>query len=357
MLLDGDNSSNYFEPELDNFTYLLTNYSADGPSQVRIPVPISREFSAYVRITASVACSLILIFGGIGNILVATTIWKTKELRNSMNLFLVNLSLADLLILLVCVPPVLVELHSDPYFWMLGKGLCKAIPYAQLTAAHVSVLTILSISFERYYAICKPLKAGYKCTQMRAISIIVVIWLVAVLSTLPVLLTIHYYAAKDLLTEDPRPICYMRVEQLWEKLYYLLAISVFYALPFLILLAVCCHIRRHLMKSNKMLERSNEATQMRSRKQVVIMLVAVIVSFFLCLLPFRVFTIWLIFSSQEDIINLGMETSYTLMYICRLLIYINAALNPIIYSAISSKFRNFFFRLLGCSSLRNRLTR
>ncbi|GFQ93521.1 hypothetical protein TNCT_451021 [Trichonephila clavata] len=45
-------------------------------------------------------------FGTAGNVLVATVVWKTKELRNSTNLFLINLSVADLLVLLVCVPPV-----------------------------------------------------------------------------------------------------------------------------------------------------------------------------------------------------------------------------------------------------------
>lgn len=40
-------------------------------------------------------------------------------------IFLVNLSLADLLILLVCMPPVLVELHSKPEVWVLGAAMCE----------------------------------------------------------------------------------------------------------------------------------------------------------------------------------------------------------------------------------------
>ncbi|GBN91813.1 hypothetical protein AVEN_238977-1 [Araneus ventricosus] len=233
----------------------------------------------------------------------------------------------------------------------------KAVPYVQLTAAHGSVLTILAISFERYYAICQPLKAGYTCTQMRALAIIVAIWLVAALFTTPVLFTVHYHLEEALLSGDPVPVCYQSVERLWQKLYYLSAIGVFYALPFLILLAVYCHIARHLMAGSRVLASSSEETQMRARKQVVLMLVAVVVSFFVCLLPFRVFTIWVILSQPEDIISLGMETYYSLLYFCRLLVYMNAALNPILYNAISSKFRNSFIRLLRCSNMRSRLTR
>lgn len=67
----------------------------------------------------------------------------------------------------------------------------KAVPFVELTVAHASVLTILAISFERYYAICEPLKAGYVCTKARAMVICLLAWTLAAiftrydLSTLP----------------------------------------------------------------------------------------------------------------------------------------------------------------------------
>lgn len=152
---------------------------------------------------------------------VPIVIVKTKDMRNSTNIFLTNLSIADLLVLLVCTPTVLVEVNTRPETWVLGHEMCewqserrtqltfcqqlqnclshshillslslslflplgKAVPFVELTVAHASVLTILAISFERYYAICEPLKAGYVCTKARAILICVLAWGIAALFT------------------------------------------------------------------------------------------------------------------------------------------------------------------------------
>uniref|UniRef100_A0A182XHK8 G-protein coupled receptors family 1 profile domain-containing protein n=1 Tax=Anopheles quadriannulatus TaxID=34691 RepID=A0A182XHK8_ANOQN len=63
------------------------------------------------------------------------------------------------------------------------RSQCKAVPFVELTVAHASVLTILAISFERYYAICEPLKAGYVCTKTRALLICLAAWTVAAILT------------------------------------------------------------------------------------------------------------------------------------------------------------------------------
>ncbi|XP_015910931.1 QRFP-like peptide receptor [Parasteatoda tepidariorum] len=356
MMIDYDNfTGNFNFPAPENLTY-LANCSAVGCSRLRQQNgPPYTELPSYIRITATAVCAVILAFGTVGNVLVATVVWKFKELRNSTNLFLMNLSVADLLVLLVCVPPALVELHSMPEVWLLGEGMCKAVPYVQLTAAHASILTILAISFERYYAICEPLKAGYTCTQMRALAIICIIWLVAALLTSPVLMTIDYHMAEAMHDDTMVPVCLQMVKELWQQLYYMSIIGFLFVIPFLVLLVVYCHIAKHLMLGRRVLASSSEENQMRARKQVVFMLIAVVLSFFICLLPFRIFTVWMIITPQEEVTHLGMETFYSLLYFCRLLLYMNSAINPILYNAISSKFRSCVMRLLRCSNVRSRL--
>lgn len=85
----------------------------------------SMKFPLYMRILATFACLLIFTVGVCGNLLVPIVVIKTKYLRNSTNLFLINLALADLLVLIICEPTVLIELHSRPETWLLGEPMCK----------------------------------------------------------------------------------------------------------------------------------------------------------------------------------------------------------------------------------------
>lgn len=83
------------------------------------------EIPYYIKATSMTFCIVIMCLGVIGNVMVPIVILKTKDMRNSTNIFLVNLSIADLMVLLVCTPTVLVEVNSKPETWVLGKELCK----------------------------------------------------------------------------------------------------------------------------------------------------------------------------------------------------------------------------------------
>lgn len=81
-------------------------------------------FPFYTRLLMTAFGAFILLVGICGNILVPTVVWTNKCMRSSTNLFLVNLSVADLLVLVLCIPTVLIEVHTKPETWMLGKIMC-----------------------------------------------------------------------------------------------------------------------------------------------------------------------------------------------------------------------------------------
>ncbi|EGK96735.1 AGAP002881-PB [Anopheles gambiae str. PEST] len=285
------------------------------------------QIPEYIRATSMVFCIIIMCLGVIGNVMVPIVILKTKDMRNSTNIFLTNLSIADLLVLLVCTPTVLVEVNSPPEVWVLGEEMCnRAVPFVELTVAHASVLTILAISFERYYAICEPLKAGYVCTKTRALLICLAAWTVAAILT-----------------------------SFWPASFFVGSIVLFFIVPLLILVVLYSVIAKNLMENPTIIMSSassgNRGNVYKYRKQVIFMLGAVVVSFFVCLLPFRALTLWIIIVPSEAIVSIGIERFYILLYFCRIMLYMNSAINPILYNLMSSKFRNGFLQLLGCGKI------
>lgn len=276
----------------------------------------SHEFPAYIRTTSMVFCIFILGIGIIGNVMVPLVILKSRDMRNSTNIFLTNLSIADLMVLLVCTPTVLVEVNSKPETWVLGSEMCKAVPFVELTVAHASVLTILAISFERYYAICEPLKAVPTAVNVT----------------------------------EPEPYCMTRADTFWRQFFFLMTISVFFLLPLVLLLVLYTLIARRLVAdpgTTAVTVKATETANARARKQVVLMLGTVVMSFFICLLPFRIFTIIIIFMSTETFSKLGFENYLIVLLVCRTMLYLNSAINPILYNLMSSKFRDGFMRLCG----------
>lgn len=85
---------------------------------------------------------------------------------------------------------------------------------------------------------------------------------------------------------------------------------------------------------------------LKARKQVVLMLGAVVLSFFLCLLPFRLLTMFIILSAEETLLDIGLERYYNILYFCRIMLYLNSAINPILYNLMSTKFRKGFYKLI-----------
>ncbi|KAF5303147.1 hypothetical protein FQR65_LT08310 [Abscondita terminalis] len=334
-------TSSIIDSNYSNFTSLL-NYNESS----------TLVFPSYIRTTSMVFCIIIMCLGVIGNVMVPIVIFKTKDMRNSTNIFLVNLSVADLMVLLVCTPTVLVEVNSKPETWVLGEEMCKAVPFVELTVAHASVLTILAISFERYYAICKPLKAGYICTKARASFICLLAWFIAAVFTSPMLGIAEYRHVDD---EDGTevPVCHTLANTFWSALYFLSSIFLFFIVPLLILLTLYLVIAKNLISNaaKLVLNKHIDSYSIRARRQVILMLGTVVLSFFLCLIPFRVFTLWIIIVPDENIQRLGAEKYYNILYFCRIMVYLNSAINPILYNLMSSKFRTGF---IGCSKKRRK---
>jgi hypothetical protein len=149
------------------------------------------------------------------------------------------------------------------------------------------------------------------------------------------------------------PVCLTKADTFWPVFYFLIVNSMFYLAPFVLLVFMYCVIARHLM-ADPGTNCSERVYSIRARKQVVAMLITVVVAFFLCLLPFRLFTMWIILAPSQILVDIDMDTYHRVLYSCRIMLYLNSAINPMLYNLMSSKFRQGFKNLLPSSMCRSR---
>lgn len=152
------------------------------------------------------------------------------------------------------------------------------------------------------------------------------------------------------------PVCLTQADTFWSALFFILTIAVFFIVPLGVLLVLYSVIAKNLMENPVIIAQntkntSNTGNVVRYRKQVILMLGTVVLSFFLCLLPFKALTLWIIVFPPETIMSLGIDGYYILLYFCRVMLYLNSAINPILYNLMSSKFREGFVKLLKINKL------
>lgn len=73
---------------------------------------------------ACILYTIVLLVGVIGNILVIVIVSRYRDMRNATNLLLMNLSIADLLVLIFCIPDGYQHLYAKDKHY-LGKFMCK----------------------------------------------------------------------------------------------------------------------------------------------------------------------------------------------------------------------------------------
>ena len=67
----------------------------------------------------------------IGNVLVCFAIWRNNNMRTITNMFIVNLSIADLSVIILCLPSALLIDVTET--WFLGNTFCKIHMFLQVS--------------------------------------------------------------------------------------------------------------------------------------------------------------------------------------------------------------------------------
>ncbi|KAL6461601.1 hypothetical protein MHYP_G00297450 [Metynnis hypsauchen] len=218
----------------------------------------------------------IFFLGIVGNALVMVVIGRIKSgrSRSTTNIFILNLSIADLSFLLFCVP-FQATIYSLPE-WIFGAFLCKSVHYFVTVTMLVSIFTLVAMSVDRYVAVVLSKKSPCIRNRRNALLGIWLIWLLSLIFAVPV-------AQHQVVTDHPdapnSSFCWeIWSERVARQTYKVTILVIGYLLP--LLLITCCYAKvlYHLHKKIKNMSKKSE----RSKRKVRVTVLVSVSSFFMC---------------------------------------------------------------------------
>ena len=328
MDLTGENSSNGSLSQDDFNEYTETRHTAG-------------------KVVSAILLLVIIVLSVVGNISVIIAVLKTPRLREkTSNIFLINLSLTDLMNASLVMPSALISLIADE--WLFGAFWCYAQCAFNYWFIIVSMLTLAMISIDGYYAVIRPLQYFNIVTPRLTKMAVSYAWLQGLaFALIPVIfmwIVYDYWEAVCAIDWD-------NYSQDGALSYVIAAFIACFLIPAIVMTfcyTTICRVARQKAAGPEATAASRPNGKKNRHeindKRVIQSLALVVAIFFICMTPFCV----------TKLIKIFMSTSSLPPYVylvSSLFGYLASATNPFIYAIFRRDFRRAFKKIL----FRNRI--
>lgn len=283
----------------------------------------------------------IFILGIVGNVLVCFVVFRNKAMQTVTNLFITNLALSDILLCGLAVP--FTPMYTFLQGWIFGRAMCHIVPYAQGVSVYISTLTLTSIAIDRFFVIIYPFHPRMKLST--CFLIIVSIWLVALMITLPYGLFVKFSSPNDTATyfcEESWPA------ERYRQIFGTVTTTLQFILPFLFM--SICYISVSIRLNDRAKARIGNKTSKKEeadrdrKKRTNRMLISMVAVFGISWLPLNTVNMFNDFYSNTD------EWQYynLLFFLAHCIAMSSTCYNPFLYAWLNENFRKEFKQVLPC---------
>ncbi|XP_060835066.1 orexin/Hypocretin receptor type 1-like isoform X1 [Rhopalosiphum padi] len=342
----------------------LWTKNAAGMEQAAVIDELIAEFSSsQMKFTETRSIMLIGLYvplflvAAIANSVVIVVVIKYHYMRSVTNYFLVNLSIADLLVTFICMPMAVGQ--SVTGLWLYGETMCKLTSYLQGVSVGASVFTIAAMSIDRYLAIEHSMSFRKVLNRKSTIYVILALWLVSMTIFGPVLWVRQTESVE--LGDDPILIdAVHRYGLAWciedwgnahakstlsKHVYGILCFVLVYATPGFLVTGAYTLMGRRLWAVRPPFDDQQgmisvqQVRMVRERRRVARILFVLAVIFALCWLPYNLLTLFLDLDITLD--KFGLDQEYLMKWypFTLLLGHANSAINPLLYCFMTRNFR------------------
>ncbi|XP_067245114.1 C3a anaphylatoxin chemotactic receptor-like [Chanodichthys erythropterus] len=274
----------------------------------------------YMSVSSQVFFYLTLILGVPGNAFVVYVAgMKMKRTVNTVGFL--NLAIADLFCCLSTLYYVVESFLEEN--WLYGSVfMCQIVPFIMHITMFASVFTLSFISLDRFTQVITPVWAKNHRSLLIARLSSVAAWVLALILSLPFLMI------KENST-DGISYCLDYESEEKEEMYRRLCIIRFvfgFLIP-LICITTCYGFIAHKLGRSHF-----------NSERVFRIMLAIIVAFFLCWLPYHIVYLIIIFDNDEETSSFFVASVAYPLAIS--LAYVNSCLNPILYVFIGKDFKS-----------------
>ncbi|XP_033111907.1 thyrotropin-releasing hormone receptor-like [Anneissia japonica] len=345
-----------------NETDFLDYCAENNWTLMNLSTPSAAERLIYTDadfVITAIIMPILLVLGWITNGAFLFVVYRVKYMHTITNLYLVNLSISDVVFLSFAIGDKLWRYAtSDVYMDNVAKefvDICMMYLFKNI-AYFTGQFLISLVALDRYNAVCRPLQQ-YKVNSLtRAVSLIVSTWCFALV--LAASMTPGYMDRKtkcilwpddEMYDHYPDTYVYFAPISNAAKVY----AEIIQTVPFFInmifetvlyVLIICTlHSRVTSRVSNGIT--GGKLTEIRN--QVTRMLIINGVVYILLSSPFQVYSLMSVLSTFRDP-KLSRPQLNLFLHIARVLVYTNSVVNPIIYNLSSHRYRKAFVRAFSC---------
>ena len=268
---------------------------------------------------------LISVSSLLANGFVCVVYMVSKEIRTAKHYFIVNLSIADILIAVFAIPFFLTEYIKDE-----SKTLCQIGAMVDVLCCTSCIVSFTVISIERFVAVKYPLRYRTIISRKRCLVVLFFVWAYSIAFSLASRIPIGKFQERECV--------------FFTHIYIIFTTFASFVLPLMAMFVTYGWLykvaSRQARQINLSLPHTPGATPRTVRELKAIKTVSLIIgAFVVSWLPFFVY-IWVINLYQVKV------PFYELFYIIQVVRFLNGLANPFIYVGINRDFRRSTIKLL-----------
>ncbi|GMT03126.1 hypothetical protein PENTCL1PPCAC_25300, partial [Pristionchus entomophagus] len=307
------------------------------------------------RITFGVLYTFIITCGVAGNIFVVAAVLSNKSLQSVRNLFIVSLSVSDIIVCIVS--GTITPITAFSKIWQFGPTLCHFLPLIQASGTSLcfSTFTLMAIAVDRFVLIIFPTRRPIQ--QIHALPMITFNIVIAILISLPMFVR---YRLEDLTKYGN--FCGQICNEIWDegaelsvfddrKAYGTLVSVVQFGIPLVVIGFCYCMISLKISKG-VLLRGHHEAPLITEQRRNALkrrvrtnrMLIAMVAVFICCWMPNQIFNFLRDYDSLPDFIA---SQDYLWGIITHCISIMSTVWNPVLYALLNEQFRVAFKSLLN----------